>query len=134
MIEFFFAREPRVLMARISGIYDIDDMTRFDTFVTQFVARNGEVRALYDFTGVESVAVPMRRLEERARQPSLVGGLRVIVAPPVIGVGMTRTFTERQSEAGHAAPIVVGKLEEAYALLGLHYKAAFLLVEDTELR
>ncbi len=129
MIEFFLQREQRVLMARVTGIYDAEEMQRFDDFVRSFVADHGEMRGLYDFSGVEKVDIPMARLTERAGQPSIIGGLRVLVAPKTIGIGMTRTFSERQSDAGQTAPMVVGRLEEAYVLLGLDYKAHFERVE-----
>ena len=129
MIEFFVQREQRILMARITGIYDLGEMERLDEFVRAFVAGHGEMRGLYDFSNVDEVAVPMARLAERAGQRSIIGGMRVLVAPKAVGVGMTRMFSEYQSNAGQTAPMVVGRLEEAYVLLGLHYKAHFEPIE-----
>lgn len=129
MIEFFVQREQRILMARITGTYDIGEMIRLDDFVRAFVAGQGEMRGLYDFSNVEQITVPMTRLAERAGQPSIIGGMRVLVAPRSVGIGMTRMFSEHQSNAGQTAPMVVGRLEEAYVLLGLHYKAHFEPIE-----
>lgn len=125
MIEFFVQHEQRILMARITGVYDIGAMERLDDFVRAFVAGHGEMRGLYDFSNVEQITVPMSLLAERASQPSIIGGMRVLVAPRAVGIGMTRMFSERQSNAGQTAPMVVGRLEEAYVLMGLHYKVNF---------
>lgn len=125
MMEFFFEPARRVLMARVTGLYDLETMTRFDDFVRKFVARYGQVDGLYDFSNIDQITVPMTRLAERAQQPSIAGGRRILVAPKVIGLGMTRSFSEWQSDAGQEVMTVVGTLEEAYVLLGLDYKAKF---------
>jgi hypothetical protein len=123
--QFFFEREHRVLMARATGVYDTEAMAAFDDFVRRFVARHGEVRGIYDFSNIEQITVPMTTLADRARVPSIAGGLRALVAPKVIGLGLTRSYSEWQSNAGQTALMVVGSLEEAYVLMGLDYKAKF---------
>ena len=125
MIEYFFARQQGVLMARVTGVYDIEAMASLDSFVAKFVAANGPVRALYDFSEVEQVTVPESRMAERARQPSIAGGQRVMVAPRATGLSQARAYSEQQSDAGQPVIGVVAKLEEAYVLLGLNYDAKF---------
>ena len=125
MIEYFFSREHGVLMARVTGVYDVEALNSLDEFVRRFVARNGPVRALYDFSDVEQITVPMTRMTQRAREPSIAGGHRIMVAPKVVGVGQTRAYSEWQSDAGQPVATVVSKLEEAYVVLGLDYKTRF---------
>ncbi len=125
MIEYFFEREHRVLMARATGVYDMDGMLAFDDFVWRFVTINGPVRGIYDFSDIEQITVPLTRLAERAKDPSIAGGPRVMVVPKVIGIGMTRAYSNWQSDAGQTAMMMVTRLEEAYVLLGLDYKARF---------
>ena len=125
MTDFFFEREHRVLMAHATGVYDLEAMAAFDEFVRRFVEINGPVRGIYDFSEIDQITVPMTRLAERAREPSIAGGLRVMVVPKVIGIGMTRAYSNWQSDAGQTAMMMVTRLEEAYVMLGLDYKAKF---------
>jgi hypothetical protein len=125
MIECFFEAKHRVLMVRARGVYDVEAMHAFDDLVRRFVARNGPVRSIYDFSEIEQITVPMTRLADRAKEPSIAGGLRVLIAPAVIGAGLTRSYSEWQSNAGQTALMVVGRMEEAYVMLGLDYKVKF---------
>lgn len=129
MFECFFEAKHRVLMIRATGVYDVEGMQAFDDLVRRFVERNGPVRSIYDFSEIEQITVPMNRLADRAKEPSIAGGLRVLIAPRVIGAGLTRSYSEWQSNAGQTALMVVGRLEEAYVMLGLDYKAKFEPVE-----
>lgn len=128
MIEYFFAHEQSVLMARITGVFDVETLNGLDDFVRKFVAQNGPVRALYDFSEVEQITVPMTHMAERARQPSIAGGLRIMIAPKVVGLEQTRAFSAWQSDAGQPVVTIVGRIEEAYVLLGLDYKTKFELL------
>ena len=112
MLEYFYEPRHHVLMVRARGVYDLEAMRSCDDFVRRFVERNGPVRALYDFSKVEELALAQPQLAERAREPSIAGGLRIMVAPTVFGTGLARSYSEWQSNAGQTAVMVVGRLEE----------------------
>jgi hypothetical protein len=126
-----FDRSARVLMARISGIYGSQDMAELDQAVIRFLAREGQVNALYDFSGVETVAVPESRIAERGSRPTVVQGQRVIVASRSVGGNLSCSFGTYQRIAGHRPPTIVSSLAEAYAILGIKGDAAFEPVEAT---
>jgi hypothetical protein len=128
MLEYYFERKQRVLMASISGTFDTEQALRLDRAVSGFARHEPGLRALYDFTELERIDIPDPFIAARARQPTAVGGVRVIVASRTMGSGMARAFSDRQSDAGERAPIVVERLEEAYALLGLAHDARFSAV------
>lgn len=103
-----------------SGIFASEEMDAVDRAVIGFIARQGQVRAIYDYTAVEAVAVPQTRLMQRALQPAIVRDQRVIVASRVLGGDGARAFGRYQQEAGQKEAAVVDTLEAAYGLLGLN--------------
>lgn len=125
MIDYYFERERRVLLARISGVFDGQSSDALDDTVARFAATEKGLSAVYDFSGIEQVAIPASRMAERARQPPVVDGRRLIVASRAMGGVMARSFSELQANAGKRAPMVVRNLEEAYVVLGLNYRARF---------
>lgn len=125
MLDFFFERRRRVLMVRISGVFDQEQSDRLDRVAEQLAAREPELRAIYDFTDLEQLAVPAERIAERARKPTAVAGMRIIVASRAFAGQKGRSFSATQSNAGERAPMVATSIEQAYVLLGLDYKAKF---------
>jgi len=63
--------------------------------------------------------VPQTRLLQRAQQPAIMRGQRVIVASRVLGGEGARAYGRYQREAGEKEAAVVDTLEAAYGLLGL---------------
>ena len=120
-------------MARVCGVFASSDMAGLDNAVIRFLAQQPDeaaVRALYDFSGVEAIAVPASKFAERGRQPPIVKGLRVMVAPVGAGENFGTSFRNQQRIAGNSEPVVVSSLPEAYALLGLQ-NPAFAPVEQS---
>jgi hypothetical protein len=117
MLSFAFDAKHRVLLVTVSGIFTSDDLDEFDRALLDFVARQGAVRAIIDYTPVQAMAVPETRLTQRAQRPLLLPD-RILVAPGEIGV-TARAFGNLQREAGSKQATVVERLEEAYVLLGL---------------
>jgi hypothetical protein len=117
MLSLAFDRKHRVLLATVSGIFTSDDLDEFDRAVLDFVAREGRVWAIIDYTPVLALAVPGTRLTQRVQQP-LVLPDRILVAPRDLG-DTARAYSLQQGEAGMKQPTVVETIEEAYALLGL---------------
>ena len=129
MIACFFEPRHRVLMVRIDGVFGSDELRQLDDAVTRIVAREGAISSIYDFTDLQAVAVPAVRTAQRAHQPTVVEGLRVVVASRTLAGDALRDFSAQQGAAGMRAMIVVDRLEAAYARLGLDYQATFAPVE-----
>ena len=70
--------EPRdkVMLIRYSGVLSAEDLSTLDAFVAGYVAREGYVRSIFDFTDVETFAIPRSRLVERGRKPRICSGRR----------------------------------------------------------
>ncbi len=120
MFTLAFERLPKVLMARFSSVFSSDDIEAIDAAVLGFVAHEGPVRGILDFSDVEAVAVSGPRLAVRSRRPPIVPGQdRVFVTPRPDIYGLGRTFAEQQRIAGGGEPKVATTLAEAYAALGL---------------
>lgn len=110
-------------MARVRGIFASSDMAELDNAVIRFLAGQPDaagMRALYDFTEVEAIAVPASKFAERGLQPPIIKGLRVLVAPAGASENFGTSFREQQRIAGNSEPVVVASTAAAYALLGLH--------------
>lgn len=129
MLEYFLERSHRVLLARISGVFGSTEAAELDRAVARFVRDDRDLRAIYDFSEMQSLAIPEQRLDQRAHVPSVLDGLRVVVASRAFGGDKAREFSARQSNAGARAPIVVARLEQAYVLLGLDRTAKFERLE-----
>lgn len=117
MLRLAFDRKNRVLQISVSGIFASEDLDELDNAIVEFVARHGRMRGIYDYSDVEAFAVPDSRLAERAQQPSAIEQ-RVVVASLVVGE-KAGTYARYQREAGQSHPVIVGSLDEAYALLDL---------------
>jgi hypothetical protein len=119
MLNLAFDRKNRILRVTVSGIFASEDLDALDHAVLEFVGREGQVRSIYDFTGVEAFAVPQSRMLLRAQQPAIVSEQRVLVAPPVVGVEASQAFSRHQREVGQRELVIVADLEEAYTVLRL---------------
>jgi hypothetical protein len=117
MLSLAFDRKHRVLRTTSSGIFASQDIEELDRAVIEFVARQGQVRCIYDYTEVEALAVPESLMARRAQQPLIVREQRVIVASRVAGGEAARTYVRHQREAGQKEAAIVDTLEEAYRLL-----------------
>jgi hypothetical protein len=119
MLTLAFDRANRVLRVTVSGIFASAEMEELDRVVIDFLAREGPVRGIYDYTDVEAFAVPHSRLVQRAQQPAIMRDQRVMVASRIAGGEGARTFARHQQEAGEKSAVLVHSLEEAYAVLDL---------------
>ena len=119
MLSLAYDRGHRVLRVTISGIFASQDMGELDRAVLEFVARQGQVRCIYDYTDVEALVVPESLMARRAQQPLVVREQRIIVASRVAGGEAARVYVRHQREAGQKEAAIVDSLDEAYALLRL---------------
>ena len=112
-------------MARISADFDAEQASQLDRIVETLAAREPGLRAIYDFTDLTDLRIPAAQIAERARKPTAVGGLRIIVASRAFAGQKGRSFSATQSNAGERAPMIADSIEQAYVLLGLDHKARF---------
>ncbi|MCX7364649.1 MAG: hypothetical protein NTV97_22815 [Alphaproteobacteria bacterium] len=106
-------------MVRVTGLFSSEDIEIHDSTVLSFLAREGEVRGIYDLSAVETVAVPASKAVQRGQAPSIIATRVVVVAPHSAGMDFVRIVREQQRLAGHREPILVETLEEAYLALEL---------------
>ena len=125
MLTLWYERRHNVLMARPSGVLSSEDIEMHDRSVLRFLAGRSGVRAIYDFSAVDAVAVPVSKIAQRGQRPAMVEGRRVVVASRQPGEEFARIIREEQSAAGLPEPVIVSTLAEAYVLLGLDDKAEF---------
>ncbi len=118
MFSLWFEERHRVLMVRVTGVLSSQDFDTHDHAVLAFVAREGTMRGLYDFSAVDAVAIPQSKVLQRGQAPSIIAD-RVVVAPRTAGEEFARIIRDQQRLAGHREAIIVPTLAEAYNLLGL---------------
>jgi len=125
MFALFFERHRQVLMVRVTGVLSSEDIETHDRVVLRFLAGKSDVRAIYDLSGVEALAVPTSKIAQRGQRPAIVTGRRVVVASDQGSGEFARIIAEEQREANLPEPAIVATLAEAYALLGLGADPAF---------
>ncbi len=132
MFQLLFEPQHRVLLTRIFGTYVQDDIVLRDKAAARFVARNGLARGLMDFSGVETVDIPIDRLVRRAHEPPVLPGqFRVIVAPQPITYELNRVVIAHQLYSRKVEPLLVRTMKEAYDALGL-VDPRFAPIENNE--
>lgn len=135
MFDLAYSAKDRVLLSRFCGTYSPEDITIRDSAVRRFVAKNGLVRGLMDFTAVESVSVPLDALIRRAHQPGILSGQqRVIIAPSEPAYSFNRLVAAHQLYARKVEPVLVRSGHEAYDVLGLLEPAFLPLDRDKAAR
>jgi hypothetical protein len=121
MFTLAFEHTHRVLLVRYVGIFTPEDIVQLDRAVIEFVAQQGPVRGLLDFSNVEAFAVSHTLLVERGRLVAIMPSEeRVIVAPNAEIYDLARGYASRQRDFGNLEPRVVMSLWDAYRLLGLN--------------
>ena len=125
MFAIFYAHRHRVLMVRITGVLSSEDIDTHDRVVLRFLAGKEDVRAIYDLSGVETLAIPASKIAQRGQRPAIVSGQRIVVSSSTGGAEFVRIIADEQRTAGLAEPTVVPTLEQAYAQMGLGRDAVF---------
>jgi hypothetical protein len=119
MFDLAYDEKHNILLSRFFGKYSPADITLRDNAVRRFVTKNGLTRGLMDFSGVDSIEVPLDLLIRRAHEPGiLTGRKRVIVAPSESTYAVQRVVAAHQLYARKAEPVLVRSVGEAYDSLG----------------
>jgi hypothetical protein len=118
MFDLAYDAKHSVLLSRFSGTYSPADIELRDNAVRRFVAKNGLVRGLMDYSAVDAIDVPLDLLIQRAHQPGiLTGHQRVIVAPSEPAYSFNRLVAAHQLFARKAEPVLVRSLSDAFGVL-----------------
>lgn len=114
-------RRHKVLLTRLSGIFDQDDIAALYAAAKRMTTREGPtLRSLQDFSAVQAVDVQVARIAQHGWRPQVVPGRqRVMVVPQPEFQDMARMFVAYQKTADFDEPQIVRSLEEAYAFLDL---------------
>jgi hypothetical protein len=119
-----FERLHRVVKATAVGVIATQDLLDLDLQLIAFLANEERaggppIRAVFDFTDVAALAVPETMAVQRASQPAVVRGQRVIVQSNTASCGLVQTLVQSQVSAGASQFAVVDSLDEAHAFLGM---------------
>lgn len=119
MLRLWYERRHNVLMAQLTGVLSSEDLDTHDRAVLRFLAGRTGVRAIYDFSAIEALAIPASKIAQRGQRPAMISGQRVVVTSSSAGDEFARIIRDQQSSAGLPEPVIVGTLEEAHGLLAL---------------
>ncbi len=129
MLSLWYERRHNVLMARVAGVLSSEDIAAHDRSVLRFLAGRSGVRAIYDFSAVDALAIPESKIAQRGQRPAMISERRVVVASHQAGEEFARIIRDQQSAAGLPEPVIVATLEEAYRLLELDSASNFEPIE-----
>lgn len=124
MFSLAFDRSHRMVLVSFREEFASDDIVALDVAAQAFVAKEGAVHFLLDFTGVQRVSVPDQVMAERAKRPPLCAGFkRIVVAPQPELFGLYYLFAAKQQRMGADAPVVVRSMQSAVDFLGVRLPA-----------
>lgn len=120
MLDLFYERRHNVVLVRLSGVMSSEDIAEHDRALLNFLAGREGVRGLYDFSSVDTLAVPISKINQRGQRPSMIDGMRVLVAAPgAVGLDFAVRIADQLRAAGHREPLIVETLADAYRALEL---------------
>ena len=120
MVSLKVDRANSVLLVTLAGAMTAERLAALDGQVVSFIAREGTMSTIVDFSGVTSVEVDISSVVNRGRGPSLMSGKpRVYVAIDTLLLGLLRLYSENQVNAGEMAPTIVPSLADAFDVFGL---------------
>lgn len=115
-----YDRQHKVALFRFSGAFARGDIVAVDHTCKALLGAEGGAHFVFDFTAVETVAMPDKAIAERGKRPQLNPGYqRVVVAPQVEIFELYRVFAANQLQVGAQAPTVVKTLRQALIHLGV---------------
>ena len=119
MFALLFDRQRRILLARVSGTFSTRTIRELDAAGASFVAREGVVETVIDFSDVEEVLVPTASMVARGMRPPVMADKeRIYVMPRDDLYGLGRMLASYQRLGGNRAPLIVRTMDDAYARLG----------------
>jgi hypothetical protein len=120
MLSLKVDRANGVLFVTLAGAMTAERLAALEGQVVSFIAREGRMSTIVDFSGVTSVEIDIPSLVDRGRGPSLMSGKpRIYVAIDTLLLGLLRLYSEHQVNAGEMPPTIVPSLADAFDILGL---------------
>lgn len=120
MNQFAIDRRNGVLLVTFAGSVTPESLGAFDSEVKDFVAREGSMPTIIDFTGVVSVEILSSAVANRGEQHPVMDRMpRVFVTPDPHLFGLLRLYSAHQDISGERPPAVVRSLAEAFRELSL---------------
>lgn len=120
MIELAIDRKNGVLLVQFSGAMTVESLVVLDDHLQAFVAREGLMPTIIDFTGIVSVNVATATMINRGSQRSqLLGQRRIFVSSDHLLFGLLRLYGTHQDNHGEIPPSTVRSLPEAFEELGI---------------
>lgn len=120
MSQFAIDRGNGVLLVKFEGSVTVESLIALDRELKSFIAREGMMPTVIDFTDISSVEVQTSTLIDRGKSRSLMPGQpRVFVATGSLLFGLLRVYGAYQDGYGERPPAIVRSLDEAFATLSL---------------
>jgi hypothetical protein len=120
MSQFAIDRENGVLLVKFAGPLTVESLITLDRELKSFIAREGIMPTVIDFTDITSVDVQTSTLIDRGKNRSLMPGQpRVFVATQSLLFGLLRVYGAHQDGSGERPPTIVRSLDAAFATLSL---------------
>lgn len=120
MIQFSIDRRNGVLLVEFTGSMTVESLNALDGDLKSFVACEGMMPTVIDFTDISAVEVQVSTLIDRGKSRSLMPGQpRVFVVTDPLLFGLLRLYGTYQDCSGEKSPSIVGSLDEAFATLSL---------------
>jgi anti-anti-sigma regulatory factor len=119
-IELAIDRNNGLLLVEFCGPFTAESLVVLDERLQAFVAREGVMPTIIDFTGVDAVNIAVATMVGRGGQRSqLLGQRRIFVSSDLLLFGLLRLYGAYQDIEGEIPPITVRSLPEAFAELGI---------------
>jgi len=118
MIEFLADLKRRIVLVRYSSELSAGNLTRLDKMAADFVAREGAMDGIIDFSDIPTFDIPTAVVADHGRARRRMSGYRrVFIVKDELAFGMLRMYGAYQENHDEDAPSIVYSLAEALALL-----------------
>lgn len=118
MIEFLADRKRRIVLVRYSSELSAKNLAELDAMAAAFVAREGPMDGIIDFSNMQTFNVPAAVVTDRGKASRRMSGRRrIFIVKDKLAFGMVRVYGAYQDNVGEDVPDIVYSLEEALTLL-----------------
>jgi anti-anti-sigma regulatory factor len=120
MNQFAIDRRNSVLLVTFSGAVTVEALIVLDDQMKDFIAHEGTMPTVIDFTDVSSVDANLATFVNRGKDRSLMTGQpRVFVAIDPLLFGLLRLYGTHQDIRGEQPPTIVHSVAEAFEALAV---------------
>ena len=120
MNQFAIDRRNGVLLVKFAGAVTVESLIVLDHELKDFIAREGTMPTVIDFTDVPSVDANVATFVNRGRNRSqMTGQQRVFVTTNTLLFGLLRLYGTHQDISGEKVPTIVQSLDKAFEALAV---------------